>query len=191
MQNRSIKNNWFPLVFFFLLFMVIGQTVDAKMYVWTDENGVKHFTDSPTFHQDKPPEFKELPTYKSKPAQEAASKGTDQESLEKKPLGQEGKAAEKGGADADEEEDEFNTKLNFKDQDIELFVTSWCKYCKKAMAFLDNRGVSYRSYDIEKDAKAYERMKKLTSSKGLPFAVINGKKVQGWSKKSYEAAINK
>lgn len=72
---------------------------------------------------------------------------------------------------------------------VELYVTSWCPYCKKAEAYLDQQGVVYRRYDIEKDAEAAKRKNRLDSRRGIPFAVINGIGIHGWSEAAYAKAL--
>lgn len=72
---------------------------------------------------------------------------------------------------------------------VELYVTSWCPYCKKAKAFFDQRGIDYQVYDIERDPAAASRKQQLDSGRGVPFAVINGKKISGWSQQAYQAAL--
>lgn len=72
---------------------------------------------------------------------------------------------------------------------IELFVTSWCPYCKKAKAYLDGRGIDYQLYDIEQDADAARRKSQLSPNSGVPLAIIDGKIVNGWSQSAYEAAL--
>ncbi len=72
---------------------------------------------------------------------------------------------------------------------VELYVTSWCPYCKKAEAYLDQQGVEYRKYDIEKDAEAAKRKSQLDARKGVPFAMINGVAVHGWSEALYAKAL--
>ncbi len=74
---------------------------------------------------------------------------------------------------------------------VELYVTSWCPYCNKAKAYLDQQGVEYRLYDIEKDAKAAKRKKRLDTRKGVPFAMINGVAIHGWSEAAYAKALRK
>jgi glutaredoxin len=74
---------------------------------------------------------------------------------------------------------------------IELYVTSWCPYCKMAEAYLDKRGVEYRKYDVEKDAEAARRLSRLAGSSGIPFAVIDGVTINGWSEQAYAAALNR
>lgn len=49
--------------------------------------------------------------------------------------------------------------------------------------------MSYKVYDIEKDAAAAKRKKELDTGRGVPFAIINGIKISGWSKRAYETAL--
>ncbi len=74
---------------------------------------------------------------------------------------------------------------------IELYVTNWCPYCKKAEDYLDQQGVRYRIYDIEKDADAAKRKNQLTGRRGVPFAMINGVAINGWSKDAYAEALRR
>jgi len=71
----------------------------------------------------------------------------------------------------------------------ELYVTSWCPYCTQAMKFLDDNHVPYVAYDIEKDKQAAKRREKLSPRQGVPFAVINGKKIYGFSAEAYSQAL--
>jgi glutaredoxin len=72
---------------------------------------------------------------------------------------------------------------------VELFVTSWCGYCKKAEAYLRKKGVAFTSYDIEKDLQAAKRKDSLTSKRGVPFALIGAQKLTGFSEASYAQAL--
>ena len=73
---------------------------------------------------------------------------------------------------------------------VELFVTSWCPYCHKAKALLDKHRIPYIEYDIEKDAKAKRRKDSLDKKTGVPFAIINGKHLHGYSERAYLSALN-
>lgn len=74
---------------------------------------------------------------------------------------------------------------------VELYVTSWCPYCKKAITYFKERGISITVYDIEKDPDAAARKKEMdTSGGGVPFAVINGYYVSGYSPSYYERVLN-
>lgn len=83
---------------------------------------------------------------------------------------------------AEEVSSHFNNK-------VELYTTSWCPYCEKSREYFRNQGVAFKEYDIEKDASAAARKKRLGSSRGVPFAVVNGEKIQGYSVKKYEQAL--
>ncbi|MEN8189279.1 MAG: glutaredoxin domain-containing protein [Thermodesulfobacteriota bacterium] len=72
---------------------------------------------------------------------------------------------------------------------VELYVTSWCPYCKQAKQFFKSRGISYRAYDIEKDSAAAARKKQLDGKSGVPFAIVNGIPIHGYSEKRYSGAL--
>lgn len=74
---------------------------------------------------------------------------------------------------------------------IELYVTSWCPYCKMAEAYLDKQGVDYQKYDVEKDKEAARRMYRLAGGGGIPFAVINGVAIKGWVEEAYANALKR
>ena len=45
------------------------------------------------------------------------------------------------------------------------------------------------AYDVEKDKEAAARKKELSGRSGVPFAVINGKKIYGYSEDAYARAL--
>lgn len=61
---------------------------------------------------------------------------------------------------------------------IEIFVTSWCPYCKKLLASLDANGIAYTKYDIEKDSSARAVYKSLGGG-GVPLTRIGSNTVRG------------
>lgn len=74
---------------------------------------------------------------------------------------------------------------------VELYVTSWCPYCKKAIRYFQSRGIAYQAYDIEKDKQAAARKQQLDNRGGVPFAVINGKRIHGYSPERYGQALKR
>jgi glutaredoxin len=72
---------------------------------------------------------------------------------------------------------------------VEIYVTDWCPYCTKAVKFLKANNVPFVAYDIEKDKEAAARKKELSGRSGVPFAVINGKKIYGYSEEAYARAL--
>lgn len=72
---------------------------------------------------------------------------------------------------------------------VELYSTSWCPYCKRAREFLQSRGIPFVEYDVEKDRDAARRKGELDTRRGVPFAMINGKPVHGFSEALYRQAL--
>lgn len=116
------------LLFSFLLFL--SGSVIADVYVWTDKDGVIHFSEQP------PPKVL------------AKSRHT-----------------------------------------VELYTTSWCKYSQQAKRFFRTRGIPFKEYDIEIDKTAAKRKKKLDPQPGVPFAVVNGFGIHGYSPTQYQNAL--
>jgi len=79
--------------------------------------------------------------------------------------------------------------------EITLYSTSWCSNCKTTKAFLENRGLKYVNYDIEKSKEGRERHKDLvkpfhiTGGVGVPLIVVNGVSVLGFSESQILAAL--
>lgn len=75
---------------------------------------------------------------------------------------------------------------------VDIYITSWCPYCKQAMAYLDKQSIYYHKYDIEKDASAAARKKPIKPGySGVPLTSINGQIISGFSESSFERALKK
>ncbi len=64
--------------------------------------------------------------------------------------------------------------------DVELYVTSWCGYCKKMERFLKEKGVAYIKYDIEHDGNAARTYRELGGG-GVPVIRIGSNVVHGYN----------
>lgn len=75
---------------------------------------------------------------------------------------------------------------------VDLYVTSWCPYCKKAIAFMHKNNIAFHEYDIEQDLDAAARKESLDPGySGIPLAVINGSIIRGFSEAKYQKALVK
>lgn len=87
------------------------------------------------------------------------------------------------------------TPADDKDQaapQVDLYVTSWCPYCKKAIAFLRENNIAFNAHDIEQDLDAAARKKELDPGySGIPLAVINGVTIRGFDEGTYQQALAK
>ena len=147
-----------------------GAVNATDVYKWVDENGAIHFQASPPQNTEQPVTIKRLPTYEDN--------YRDTEQVES------GEDNDNAGSN-----DRATTREGFREAEVELYVTSWCPYCKKASDFFRSRGIPFTEYDIEKDKSAARRKKRLTRETGVPFAIINGKAIQGFKKTAYERAL--
>ena len=147
-----------------------GAVNATDVYKWVDENGAIHFQASPPQNTEQPVTIKRLPTYEDN--------YRDTEQVE-------------SGEDNDDSgsNDRVTAREGYREPEVELYVTSWCPYCKKASDFFRSRRIPFTEYDIEKDKSAARRKKRLTRETGVPFAVINGKAIQGFKRAAYERAL--
>ena len=63
---------------------------------------------------------------------------------------------------------------------VELFVTSWCGYCRKMVRYLNEKGIPYTAYDIEKDSAAARTFKELGGT-GVPVVRVGSHVVHGYN----------
>jgi glutaredoxin len=150
-----------------ILFLLFQSATCAEYYKWEDENGNINITDYPPPAKSK----KTVKVYQS-----------EQESIEiapSEPAQPQTKAASSQAKDVKQR----------KSNDVVLYTTGWCPYCKKAKEFFKSRNINISNYDIEQDRDAAERKKQLDPRGGVPFAIINGQKIHGFSPDEYERAL--
>jgi glutaredoxin-like YruB-family protein len=149
----------------------------AETYQWVDENGVVTFKDTPPpisrkhkkvkVYQDSdfapsPPPQPAAPTRGSKSAAAPAAQ------VASRPVPA--------------------PQVRFAGT-VEMYVTSWCGYCKQAQSYLKSKGVPFVTYDIEKDSSAKQRHKEL-GGHGVPLIVIGSNKMNGFSPESMDYYLN-
>lgn len=159
-----MKNIFLLLLIFFFVFQGISS---AEYYKWEDENGNVNITDYP------PPvkSAQNIKVHKSETKDDASP------SAESSPKQSGNTSSGKVNAE---------TK---KSNEVILYMTSWCPYCKMAADFFRSRNIPFTEYDIEKDRAAAGRKKQLDSKSGVPFAIINGQPIHGYSPGAYEKAL--
>ena len=156
---------------FFAVFMAIlvlcATDSNAAIYKWIDNDGTVHFTDSP------PPADANANVVNPEPNRlEGYGKASGRNPMQNKQT----PVAKKSVAIND---------LPI----VELFVTSWCGYCKKAEAYFNKRNIPFVKYDIEKDQKAARRKSSLTQSRGVPFVLIGDVGIPGYSEAAFDKAL--
>ena len=161
-------------VVFFALILACA-TSSAQIYRWKDDKGVVHFSDTPPLDSSESVE-EEAPSSDSNPPPNS-------------PPAIESRNAALAPDFFDILEQSPQEPEVLEEPSVEIYSTSWCGYCKKAEQFFRSKGVKFTVYDIEKDENAARRMMALTSRKAVPFVVINGRGIQGYSEEAYQAAL--
>jgi len=177
--DRGMETMKAKKVIFVILIPILTLGISsAEIYKWVDENGVIHYSDSPTQNIPEPTETENDEIQSADPAP-----------ADTPPLPDE---SQKGTLGPD-----FFNFLNETQKDavavntptVEIYETSWCGYCKKAKNFFRSRGIDFVTYDIEKDPQAARRMMSMTHTRAVPFVVINGQGISGYSEAAYEQAL--
>ena len=172
----TMKTKKIALVIFILIF-ALGIS-SAEIYKWVDENGITHYSDSPTEDIPGSAETDEIQSVDPTPA-------------DTPPMADE---SQKGAPNSDildilNETQDQEEQVAADTPAVEIYETSWCVYCKKAKDFFRSRGIDFVTYDIEQDQQARSRMRWLTSRMAVPFVVINGQGVPGYNVTAYEQAL--
>ena len=70
-----------------------------------------------------------------------------------------------------------------------LFTAAWCGYCRHAKAYLNEKSISFKEHDIDTPS-GMSAFAAAEGGKGIPLLVLNGKKISGFSKASYDALFS-
>jgi glutaredoxin len=64
--------------------------------------------------------------------------------------------------------------------EVVLYSTSWCGWCRKTMAWLDEHGIEYENRDIEKNDTWRDELIEKTGKTSIPMVEIDGEIIQGF-----------
>lgn len=70
---------------------------------------------------------------------------------------------------------------------VVLYAIEWCGCCKQIRRFLDQKGIPYQAFDIEKDAQARKAYEALGGG-GIPFVAVNGTLIHDYNPEAIMAA---
>ncbi len=69
---------------------------------------------------------------------------------------------------------------------VVLYSADWCGYCKKAKAYLGEKGIGYREVNID-TPDGMTAFAQEGGGKGVPLLVADGQRVRGFSPPAYDA----
>jgi glutaredoxin len=153
---------------------------DDIIYKWVDEKGARHFSNIKPFGVDNveavPAKNYTVPriTVQKKTAPPVATSAVTSSSRK---ISAQTKPKKK-------------QVVKIATDKVVLFTATSCEYCKQAVAFLRSHHIAFKEYNIERNKAAKKKMRAAGGVQHVPFAVIQGKKIHGFSEGSYRRALN-
>jgi glutaredoxin len=151
-----------PAFLIVLVLLAIAGPVSAELYKYTDAKGELHFVD----------DISKVPKKYRKQLENAESQG-NANFMDAAP-------ASRPSQERTEQEPQERRSVSSPSANVEVFMTSWCGYCRKMIRFLNEKGIPYTAYDIEKDSTAARAYKEL-GGKGVPVVRVGSHVVHGYS----------
>lgn len=74
-------------------------------------------------------------------------------------------------------------------QDITLYSTSWCGFCKMAKDYFHKHDIAFKEVDVEKDQAAAMYVVQKTQQMGVPVIQIDDQFIVGFDRPKIEAAL--
>lgn len=84
---------------------------------------------------------------------------------------------------------EYNNPSEATANEVIMYSTSWCGYCKKARRYFQANNIAFREYDIEASSSAYRRFKELGGN-GVPLILVGTKSMSGFNQKRFDSLYN-
>ena len=160
----------FTAVVAVILLVAVG-VCRAEICRYTDSQGVLHFVD----------DISKVPKKYRKQVDNAEPQGNvsvmDATPVSRSPQG-------RTAHESPQQQNIYSGSAN-----VEVFMTSSCGYCKKMVRFLNEKGIPYTAYDIQKDAAAARTFREL-GGKGVPVVRIGSHVVHGYSPEAVMAYYN-
>lgn len=73
---------------------------------------------------------------------------------------------------------------------IKIYSTPTCPWCKKAKAYLGEKGIAYESIDVSSNEAAQKEMIDKSGQMGVPVIDIDGKIIVGFDKEEIDKTLN-
>lgn len=76
------------------------------------------------------------------------------------------------------------------DKKIVIYSTPTCPYCKKAKAYLQEKGIEYADIDVSRNETAQKEMMEKSGTISVPVIDIGGKIIAGFDKDKIDEALS-
>ncbi len=74
--------------------------------------------------------------------------------------------------------------------DVTVYTAPWCGWCRKTLAFLDERGVGYDNKDIDSDPGYADELREKTGGNAIPLVEIDGHSIRGFDPQQMSALLD-
>ena len=146
----------------------------AELYQYTDRNGNIVFTDKP-------------PAGANAREKQLRDDGINWSSQREADHSRSDRVADPGGKMPEEQR-----KADYSAVKVELYMTDWCGYCKKAREYVRTMGASLVEYNIDRDPdKKDEMRKKSGGSSNVPLIDVHGTIIRGYNPTAIKAAVER
>ncbi len=75
-------------------------------------------------------------------------------------------------------------------EEIKIYSTPTCPYCKMAKEFLTQKGYAFTDYDVTKDRAALDEMVKISGARSVPVIVACNEVMVGFDKTRLEQMLS-
>ena len=72
---------------------------------------------------------------------------------------------------------------------IKIYSTPTCPWCKKAKAYLDEKGIAYTSVDVSSDDVAQKEMIEKSGQMGVPVINVDNQVIVGFDEEKLREAL--
>ncbi|MEZ4280265.1 MAG: glutaredoxin family protein [Myxococcota bacterium] len=77
-----------------------------------------------------------------------------------------------------------------RNHDVTIYTAPWCGWCRKTIAFLDQRGIDYVNKDIDEDAAYADELREKSGGTAIPFVEIDGSAIRGFDPDQMTALLD-
>jgi len=70
-----------------------------------------------------------------------------------------------------------------------VYSTTWCAFCKAAKQYFDSKGVKYTEINVEEDREAAQQIVEETGQMGVPVIRIGKELIVGFDRPKIDAAL--
>jgi glutaredoxin 3 len=75
-------------------------------------------------------------------------------------------------------------------EDVKIYSTPSCPYCKMAKEFLNSKGIEYQDIDVSENRDSLDQMISISGQMGVPVITIGSEVIRGFDREKIESLIS-